>query len=253
VTASPCLSILILTEDSAADAHETITALVKKMLQLLVPGCQTHRVDFEPQGENAARAMHGNRWKSRNPRDRQKIVDLRQSIATKLVEGTEHVPGFVMFHIDGDRRWAEQSSSENVTRFEEFVRTYVEPIVSTALARQGRAEEIPARMARLRRLTPFYSVEAWLYQNTGEARRLCETSCGRHVQQIEAWEAAREELDEIEKPKESLCIAAEHNRTLATLGFPAAAVFAVEKSYTATVLHLLDCPDLCTALARTYA
>src|SRR5262249_8721635 len=102
-----CLSILVLTEDSASDGHETITALAKKMLDQVVPGCRTNRIEFEPQNAVAKRAMHGNLWKSRSPRDRQKLVDLRQTIATKLVEGKlvdgEAVPGFVFFHVDGDR------------------------------------------------------------------------------------------------------------------------------------------------------
>lgn len=248
----PCLTLLILTEDSAASAHKTVTALVKKMLQLLVPECQTQRIVFEPQGESAARAMHGNLWKSRNPRDRQKLVDLRQSIATKLVESTDDVPGFVAFHVDGDRRWADRASSENVVRFADFVLTYVEPIVSAALAKKGRGDELPARMARLLPLTPFYSVEAWLYQNTVEARRLCAASCGRHLEQIQGWETARGELDEIEKPKENLCLGAEHNRTLAVRGFPADAVLAAGKSYTAAVEHLLGCDALGAALQRTH-
>jgi hypothetical protein len=242
-----------LTEDSADDAHETLSALVKKMLQLVVPACQTQRIRFEPQGEGAARAMRGNLWKSRSPRDRPKLVDLRQAIATKLVEEADDVPGFVVFHVDGDRRWQDRTSSENVARFDDYVRTYVEPIVRDALGRKRRGEETPARMARLRRLSPFYSVEAWLYQNTREARRLCEAGCGRHVDLIDRWEAARGELDEIEKPKEALCFGAGHNRALATNGFPASAVFAVEKSYTAAVEHLLDCDALGAALTRTIA
>jgi hypothetical protein len=44
-----------------------------------------------------------------------------------------------------------------------------------------------------------------------------------------------------------------HDRALATNGFPADAVFAVEKSYTAAVLHLLDCDALGAALERTQA
>ncbi len=140
-----------------------------------------------------------------------------------------------------------------MARFSDFVRVYVEPIVRAALERNRLPDQVPARMARLRRLTPFYSVEAWLYQNTVEARRLCEASCGRHVGRIQGWEAARGEIDEIERPKEALCIGASHNCALATRGFPADAAFAVEKSYTAAVEHLLACAELGDALARTCA
>lgn len=251
------LSILLLTEDSAEDSHETITALVKKMLDLIVSGVGTHRVEFEPQNTLARQGMRGNLWKSKNPRDRQKLVDLRQSIATKLVEGKlvegESVPGFVLFHVDGDRPWAEEKQSENVAHFEAFVRTYVEPIVAAALHKKGISGELAARMDRLRRLTPFYSIEAWLYQNTAEARRLCAASCGRHLDRIAAWEADRGLLDEIRKPKDQLCFQAAHNLRLATAQFPAEEALRVGKSYAASVMHLLDCADLCAALVRTRA
>jgi hypothetical protein len=249
------LSILILTEDSAKDSHETITALAKKMLDLVVPRCGTHRIEFEPQNALARQAMRGNLWKSKNPRDRQKLVDLRQSIATKLVEGKlvegETVPGFVLFHVDGDRSWAEQKLSENVALFETFIRIYVEPIVTNALTKRGILGELHARMMRLRRLTPFYSIEAWLYQNTAEARRRCAEACGRHLDRIAAWEADRGLLDELYKPKEHLCFGASHNLGLATTRFPAEDAFRANKSYCAAVMDLLACADLCAALERT--
>lgn len=252
-----CLSILVLTEDSAKDAHDTIAAIAKRMLLQVDPASRTHRIEFEPQNALARRAMHGNLWKSRNPRDRQKLVDLRQTIATKLVEGalvgSESVPGFVFFHVDGDRPWAERAESENVARFAEFIRTYVEPIVADALQKKGIVAELPARMLRLRRLTPFYSIEAWLYQNTVEGRRLCADSCGRHLEMFSTWEADRSLLDEIGQPKKQVCFGEAHNLKLATAGFPAEELFRTDKSYTAAVMDLLDCRDLCTALAQTYA
>lgn len=108
-------------------------------------------------------------------------------------------------------------------------------------------------MRRLRQLVPFYSIEAWLYQNTAEARRLCEASCGRHLDKIASWEAVRGDLDEEPQPKEQLCLRGEHNLRLATAGFPAEDALKTDKSYAAAVMDLLECPDLCTALARTYA
>ncbi len=106
--------------------------------------------------------MRGNLWKSRNPFDRQKIILLGRAIAAKLIEDPI---GFVAFHVDGDRRWAERASSENVAKFAEFVSTYVQPGVHHALRRQhdrdalatsdqdiARAAE--AALARLLRLTP---------------------------------------------------------------------------------------------------
>ena len=196
-----CLSLLILTEDSASDSHETITAVVKKMLQIIVQNTQTHRIEFEPQNNKAAIAMHGNRWKSRQPRDHQKLVDLYRIIATKLVEGNSDHPGFVLFHFDGDCSWANRFSSENSNRFAEFTNRYIRPLVEGALTKKGISHELEGRMKRLYAITPFYSIEAWLYQNTSEALRICDNNCGRHKDQIRSWEADRGSLDEVVSPK----------------------------------------------------
>lgn len=247
---SPCLSILLLTEDSGRDSHETLRALVKKMLLLVDPACQTQpqRIELCPQPERAARAMHANIWKSRSPRDRFKLVDLRETIATKLLEED----GFVFFHFDGDRPWGERTESENVARFDEFVRAYVEPIVEDRLRRRGVLEEKPLRMERIRPLVPFYSIEAWLYQNTTEGAHLCqERGCGRHVELFAEWARDRARLDEVVRPKSEVCFKAERNRHLAEHGFPAQEVFAADRSFAATVISLLDCEDLCAAIART--
>jgi hypothetical protein len=177
------LSILTISEDSSDDSHETIAAIAKKMLLLIDPHTQTHRIEFEPQNERAARAMQGSKWKSRSPRDRQKLIDLWETIATKVVEDPI-IPGFVLFHVDGDRKWAERATSENVQRFEEILQIHVGPIVADTLAKKGRSVEFTARMTRVRRLVPFYSIEAWVYQNTSVARRLCEEHCGHHLEQM---------------------------------------------------------------------
>lgn len=172
---TPCLSILLLTEDSGCDSHETLRALVKKMLLLVDPACQTQpqRLELCPQPEHAARAMHANIWKSRSPRDRFKLVDLRETIATKLLEED----GFVFFHFDGDRPWGERTESE--------------------------------------------------------------------------WARDRARLDEVVRPKGEVCFKAERNRHLAERGFPVQEVFAADRSFAATVISLLDCEDLCAAIART--
>ncbi|XYI00256.1 hypothetical protein ACMHYB_11100 [Sorangium sp. So ce1128] len=245
------LSILVLTEDSAEGSCETIAALVKKMVLLVDPECRTHLIAFEPQGEHEQRAMRGNLWKSRSPFDRQKIVLLDRAIAAKLIEDPV---GFVAFHVDGDRRWAERASSENVVKFTEFVSTYVLPGVHNALRRQRERDALTipdedidraaaAALARLLRLTPFRSIEAWLYQNTAEARRLCQVACGRHVAKIDRWSADRGALDELDDPKAELCLGSEHHLDLAQRAFPADEVFRVNKSYAAAVIGLLDCAD----------
>lgn len=50
----PCLTILVLTEDSGEQAHATWETLLKKTFGALVTGTQTHRIAFEPQTEASA-------------------------------------------------------------------------------------------------------------------------------------------------------------------------------------------------------
>ena len=248
---APCLSMLVLTEDRAEDSHRTLVALIKRMLLLVDPSCGTHRVRFEPSNAGAQVAMHGNLWKSTDERNRPKRVILGRAIAEKLMEGGE-CPGFALFHFDGDRAWSDRASCENVPKFEAFTRRYVEPLVSAILKKNGLEHEAAARMSRLRRLTPFYSIEAWLYQNTNEARRLCAVACGKHVNMIDEWEAKRGALDEISKPKDLLCFKDRCNCELASHGFPHEEVFSAGKSYAETVMGLIECADLCAAIVRTY-
>jgi hypothetical protein len=127
----PRLSLLVLTEDSAADAHHVIVALVRKMLRLLDAACRTHLMAFRPANDQSRNAMRGNLWKSRSPRDRARIIFLGNVIADRLLQ--EEIPGFVLLHIDGDVPWSQRGDSENVERFDGFVRDYVRPALDRAL------------------------------------------------------------------------------------------------------------------------
>ncbi|WNG21594.1 hypothetical protein [Cystobacter fuscus] len=239
------LSVMVLTEDSGADAYDTVRALVKEMLKLLVPAVQTHRIDFKPLAdENARRAMHANLWKSNNPLDERNRRQLIRGIITELLK--PH--GFVLYHIDGDEPWSRHESSENVREFLTRVRSPIEAGVRSQLP-----AEVETRMKRLRLLVPFYSIEAWLYQHTREARQLCaEEGCGRCHSRLADWEKDRASLDEVTQPKETtLCLKDKHNARLASSGFPARDVYEAEASFTGAVDGLLECDELTAALERT--
>lgn len=275
----PCLSILLLTEDSAEDACFTIEALVHKMLLLVDERCRKNRIEFEPQNERSREATRGMAWRSTKPEDRPKLIDLGRTIAAQLLEGDDE-PGFVLFHFDGDCPWSKRKKGfKSLEKFETFVLQFVENVVEDALRsrhavitkptgerrppRKKKSSERPdisaARakaMSRLIRLTPFYTIEAWLYQNTVEARRLCQKNhCGRHLDKIASWEADRGKLDELSKNiKDELpCLKKAHNHHLAATNFPYREVQRVGKSYAETVTRLRECPDLPAALARTWA
>jgi hypothetical protein len=258
---APRLSFLILSEDSAPDACEPIAALLKRMLLFVDPAVQTHRIEFEPRDEPSRSAMRGSNWKA-EPGDfgYPKLVLLGRTIAAKLLEEAD-APGFVIFHIDGDTRWADRGASDNVAKFPAFVRNYVVQGLDAALRKRrdkpldeaALATVKEAALARLIRLTPFWCIEAWLYQNTALVHRFCEERCGAHLDEIKRWAANRGALDEVRTPKKETCFGSQHNAELARTGYPAADVFAADKSYAAAVMSLLDCPDLCAALERTWA
>ncbi len=243
----PCLTILVLTEDGADTAHETVTLLLKKTFPLLVPGTGTHRIGFHPQSDREHKIMHGNGWKSRTMRE---LVDLRRTIASRILEDEGGVPGFVVFHFDGDRRWSERLTGENEALFEERVREPVRQIVRDTLARFARETELDRRIRRLIAMVPFYSIESWLFRNVEGVRQRC---CGRtaHAEAIHDWQADPAALDEVERPKKVLdCIESEHNATLAK-GFPAEDALRGGASYEATLARMLDSSDLLVALENT--
>jgi hypothetical protein len=238
-------SLLIITEDSGAEGHATIVAVVKRMLQLIVPDYQTHRLGFEPKDAQAQRALQGTGWKSKDPRSQADRATALRTIATKL----GRKDGFVLFHIDGDRTWTERSSSENVELFKKRV---VEPVRMILMRSDSTAQDAEARMLRLLPVVPFYSIEAWLYQHTEVAIRLCrERYQGRDIARFEVWRQDRAALDDVKEPKDEVCIKSSHNLECAGRGYPAQAVFEAGRSYMECVLRLRACSELWALLDAT--
>ena len=251
------LSILLLTEDSGKQGYDTVHALALEMLRFVDAQAQISKqsVDFEPlQNENARLALRANMWKSSESRDEPKRVELVRTIAGKLMEPN----GFVFFHFDGDRRWKKRRESENTAKFEKLIKSRVELLLRMQLDKSGARgqeleERLTGRMQRLRPLTPFYSIESWLFQNTETAKRICrEKYNGKDLERFEEWEADRSSLDEVEKPKEEVCFRDTHNLELAVHSFPAPLVVSAGKSFMATVETLKGCQSLVHALASTH-
>lgn len=240
-------SLLVLTEDGAPTAHATIVAVVKRMLQLVDPAYQTHRIGFEPKDEQAQKAIQGSRWKDDSPRHHAERTLALRTIATKLARED----GFVFFHIDGDRAWPKRATSENAAKFETMVVARVRQI----LQRPGtKSEDIDRRLGRLFPVIPFYSIEAWLFQHTVLGIRLCrEHHDGSHVALFEAWAKDRTKLDDVERPKEQVCLKSAHNKDCAGAGFPAQEVFDAGRSYAACVERLRASGELVALLAATTA
>lgn len=268
-------SVLVLSEDSGEGAHDTLATLAKKMFLLVDPACQTHHIRFEPPDhEGAKQALRGNLWKSGEPRDQARRRDLIGYVATKLFEGPA---SFVLFHVDGDRPWSDargsstDGRSENERKFRRFIEHEVLQFVElrrrrmtetgrrstgVASAPAGLSGAHVPDMRQLLLAVPFYSIEAWLLQNTERAKELCRQHprCGgAHVTILEEWAQSRGALDEVPRPKEQVCFRDAHNRDLAGPGFPAEAVYDAGKSFAATVDRLMECPMLLAALAATRA
>ncbi|MFY0581832.1 hypothetical protein ACN28S_52940 [Cystobacter fuscus] len=183
-------------------------------------------------------------------------MELIRTLATQVLLED----GWVLFHFDGDRPWGTRDSSENVAKFQTLVWASVRELVvlkfaeqrdgSTPQALEARAR---VRMTRLKTVVPFYSIEAWLFQNTHEAIRISQESySGRDVEQFQAWAQDRTTLDEVLKPKEAVSLGAAHNLDLASNGFPTREVHAAGKSFAAVVDALKQDGELRDALARTY-
>lgn len=250
---SPAVSLLLLTEDGSAGAFTTLRALTTKMLRLVDRATATHRVHIEPSLETKP-AMVANRWRSKKAKDERLLRDLRRTLATKVLE--DGVPGYVLLHFDGDRPWHGREDADNVRAFGDL-RRRVRPIIEDALRRRGLPSDDAAIDERLRRIcpiTPYYSIEAWLFQNTARARDLCQRGCGKHLEIIDEWERDRALLDEIAKPKEQLCFKGRKNHELAESFTAALAneVHEVGKSFFETVERLRDCPGLREALRATW-
>ena len=148
-------SFLVLGEDSARDAHETLVALARKMFRLVDDSYDWQQIRFEPpESPGAKAALRGNLWKSENPRDHQDRLDLIRYIATKLLEGET---SFVLYHIDGDRSWAEREESENVRKFRAFIETNVRQVVEHRWRQMGRTIDGEFSLAQLLVMVPFWT------------------------------------------------------------------------------------------------
>lgn len=255
---TPALSILILTEDSSPSAHETWTKLARKLLQFLERDMRTNHVHFEPAEQATRLGVRANlwkSWKSPNPRDQRSLRLLRRTLATKVLE--EGVPGFVLFHFDGDRTWGNRDTSENDGKFDAFVQGLRSEIEERLRERNLPADRaaVEARLLRICKVVPYYSIESWLYQNTPRLRQLCQDGCGRHLDLIAQWEGERSRLDEVLKPKEQICIGSRKNHELAATFTHQLAdeLYLLGQSFHATVERLHSCPDLREALRATWA
>lgn len=258
---NPCLSILVLTEDSGDDAFETLCHVVKILLKEVDRQTRTHeeKLALLPlRSQTALQSLKANVWKSDKPEHRRNRVDLVQTIATHIMKDE---CSWVFFHFDGDRPWARRASSENSQKFKTHILEQVFKIVEgSSKVRSVQFESkdelrsyVDSRMSRVKRIVPFYSIEAWLYQNSERAIDICHKYYrGRHADRFERWRDDRSLLDELEKTKEQVCLGSKYNLMLVSSSYPVREVREVGKSFAATVQELCDDESLREALRQTY-
>lgn len=246
--------IFVLTEDTSKDARATVEALVRKMLPLVVPNCRVHdRVAFFPTDPREQEAMHGEAWKSEHQRHHEARVRLQRYIARRLCESQT----FVVFHVDGDTPWEQRQQSENHRKFDWFV-IKIKQSAEAGQRRVQASRRAPSQdvkpnaepdLDNFIRLMPFYTLEAWLYQNLQGIVDICRKQHdGKHVDAAREWENRRHEMDEIVKPADHFCVAKMHNHELANRGFPAQKAYDVQKSFFENVERMKTCSKLVAAL-----
>jgi len=248
---TPALSVLVLTEDSGKDAHGTVKAILKQVFKFLEPDCQTQRILFEEAEPGIQRFMHGNAWKgvlsqgkSHRWGDNRRLANFHQALGGYLCTDPRSV---VIVHIDGDRPWSKRKTSENLQKFHSLIK---EPI--DALLQLHAPGSTPDALILL---CPFYSIEAWLYQNLTElpaiAATLSAPNRDRLLALIQEWEEDPTRIEQIENPKVVCPLKAEHNLRLAIKSWPAAQIYERNQSFAESVERMRASKTLLEGLTAT--
>lgn len=246
---NPAFTVFVLSEDGSEHAPEVIKRLLKSMFRFIDERCQTHRIGFQPPDDpDVRRVVIANQFLNRTRRER---VSLYKYLAERLRSDD----AFIVHHIDADVPWGrrEQTPPEKVDRIPREILAHVR----TFLSKFYSDSEIEERLRRYLVLVPYHELEAWLYQHTDVALRLCREhpACrGRHAALLADWKANRGLLDERDDLEGCLqpCVGKHHNEDLAGPAYPIKDVVDAEKSLAAAVQNFFECTPLLDALGRTY-
>jgi len=232
--------ILVLAEDGYA---EPLRALVGRMLRLVDPGYIEKRIDIQ--------AAPGSLAKGKDRQSHKRRVEIAKDIATTLFN--EY---FAFYHTDADRTFSDPRTDkpDNQRFYEDVLLVIVRQHIEDLKRAKNDARSTEAIMLRARLLMPYYSIEAWLLQNTQIGRELCKKHHGgEHLENFKDWERDRGALDEIEKPKEKSCFRDKYNLDLAQIQYPAQRAYNAGKSFAKAIDTLKACKALVAVLAATYA
>jgi hypothetical protein len=190
------MKIRILSEDGSAYAVPALQHLIKRMLAFAFPSLDTSKVVWLPRDVAHSAVMSGNKWRSTKAADRRAITELLKFMATEIRIENQ----FVFFHFDGDQPWSTRSDAGTPRQFGDRI---VEKIgmINPGFDRN-----------KLIEVTPFYAIEAWLYQNTEHCR--VHAPLAMHQSLLAEWERTPGSLDELVKPHESLPFGRKQNADL---------------------------------------
>lgn len=227
-----------------------VAGVVREVVPLVDANAARDLIEFEPLPRAlAAGAVHGNAWRSTRQMDHQKLVALRKSIASKLVEKD----GFVVFHFDADCVWGDLPTCVTAQQFDVQIRGPVAELLRGHRAKNRMGEDLDAMLGKLITLVPAWCIESWLLQNTRVGRRECENRCGGgHIAIIDAWSADRTALDDIRNPADLVCFGKHRNEALICDSFPAREVERAGRSFAVAVRKFRSCASFLSALIATH-
>lgn len=215
------IKIRIITEDNSKKAIEVFTNLFKSILKNSIDEFDSRVIKLpDNDGFNFEDVMSGNRWTQKRPRDKGlsfRIREFKRAISQYLIGEN----CFILWHFDGDMEWSSSKDGEKCKTLQQF-KIFIESIPKNEKNKRITDEHFLM-------LIPFYSIEAWLYQNRKVLKTISKTE--------DILSVPPEKLDEIKKVKEEFTIKAKYNLELSRQ-FPFSDVFKLNKSFTSSILTI---------------
>lgn len=224
------VKVLIITEDTGKDSFEVLKNLVNSILKNILDDYQSHLIEFKQVERAYNSALSGNRWKQEKPHKDPKLARAVTAFKKYLAQHIMKKNAFVFWHIDGDIKWSQFTGGkecDNIKRLNSFIEKV---LMGIAIHKKDQAPPRPD--SHFLKLLPFYSIEAWLYQNSTALQAINEDTSD-----IQAVPPSG--LDDILKVKVDFKIKAKYNLQLSK-SFPFQKVYALEKSFHHTVEEIKD-------------
>jgi hypothetical protein len=219
------MKVIIFSEDGSEKTFRAIQKIFKASLRLTSNSALSQLVEVLPRDDGKQAILSGNKWRSTASRDQREITELCRAIADEISK--EKV--FIVFHFDGDKAWSERTQSTIASEFDNKIERRVRAIL---VDKKTDEAEISRRLKHLIRMTPFYCIESWLYQNTAHSCSLLDKYFqGEKKDVCEKWSKNRPSIDEILMIWSFIPLGKRFNLDLSENGWPRDAAFASKTSF----------------------